>query len=80
MEPVYYNTFVARTEVAERLQNYRRERVALDRIQPFAGFANWVVKAYATAVQFIENERIEFQNWLDAQRACQSNTPFLAEC
>ena len=80
MDSVYYNTFTARTEIAERLQNFRRERVTLDRIQPFAGFVKRVGKAYATIAQFIENERVEFQNWLDAQRACQPSTPFMAEC
>lgn len=80
METVYYNTFVARTEIAERLQNYRRERMTLDRIRPFASIVNWATQTYAAVTQFVENARVELQNWSDSQRACLPDSPVLADC
>ena len=80
MEPVYYNTFVARTEVAERLQNYRRERVVLDRIRAFAGVVNLGTHVYAMVAQFMKSVVFELQKILDSQHACQPGGLVLSEC
>ena len=80
MEPVYYNTFVARTEVAERLQNYRRERVGLDRIRPFVSAVNLGGQLYAMVAQFMKSVVFELQKILDSQHACQPGGLVLSEC
>ena len=80
MDSVYYNTFTARTEVAERLQNFRRERITLDRIQPFVSVVNLATQAYAMVSQFTRNVVVELQKVLDSQRACQPGGLTMAEC
>ena len=80
MEPVYYNTFVARTEVAARLQNYRRERITLDRIRPLAGILKLGTQAYAMVTQSMKNVVTELQKVLDSQHACQPGGLTMAEC
>lgn len=80
MENIYYNTFTARTEYAERLQNHGRDYITLGRIRPFASIVNWASQANATVSRFVGNVQVELQNWLDSQRACQSGTPILADC
>ena len=76
MLPIYYIAFVAQTEVAEKLENSGR----VNRFGPFISILSWATQVYETVTQFVENTRIEFQNWSDSQRACLPGSTVLAEC
>lgn len=80
MYPIDYIALMAQTEVAEKFQNFGRERVTLDRMWPVARLMSRAKMAYANVSQFLENARAEFQNWSDSQRACLPGSPVLSDC
>ena len=80
MEPIYFNTFVARTEVAARLQNYRRQRITLDSNRLLDGAVHLGKRAFAMITQFMKSLVIDLQKILDSQHACQPGGLTMAEC
>jgi hypothetical protein len=80
MENPYFSTYTARAVVAEKLENFGRERVVLDRVLSFGAIVKWATETYTTVARFVEKARVEFNNWSDSQRACLPGSTVLAEC